>query len=205
MNKGAVVLLATVCVVVTAFAAEQSNTFSSPIYGISVTKPPDWHYATAEQHQANLERVEMTDEELERHVRAHSTTPLVMMMKYLEPYDDLNPSFKITVQPAGNLPKDDPILIMKGILLAFQKGFKNVSIKEGPARTVVDSLSAAYLRMHYDLVTADSMVYPTCSEIWIVPRGNLIFLIGSGTPQEDTAGARAEVATILASLKIVKE
>jgi hypothetical protein len=66
----------------------------------------------------------------------------------------------------------------------------------------VSGLAGAYVRVHYTLQTAENASFPTASELWIVPRGDFFFMIGAGTRQDEKTGTRAEIASIIQSVKI---
>ena len=197
-------LLLTTCVLLTGMtiAEESDDTYRNPTVGITVTKPANWHFTTAEENLENLQRTKLKDDEFLKYVQLHATAPLVAMTKYAEPYDDLNPSFKVIIRPLGQLPGDDPAKMTELVLPQLGKQFDDFSIEEGPLDTVISGLKAAYVKFHYSLQTEDSTVFPTCSELWIVPRGNFFFMIGAGTRQDEKTGKREEIAGIMATLRL---
>lgn len=130
----------------------------------------------------------------------HSTAPLVVMMKYPEPYDDLNPSFKINIKPLGQLKGVDPKQILHLILPQFKKIFQDFALAQEPMDTIVAGLNASYMRINYSLSIPDGRKFPTASEIWVVPRGNFFFMLGAGTRQDEKTGSRNEITKILNSV-----
>ena len=186
------------------FATAQNNndTYTNPTLGISLTKPAEWHFMSAEQNQENLRRTKLNDEEFQKLMLKYATAPLVVMTKYQEPYDDLNPSLKVNIKPLGGLPGDNPGLIMGLILPSLEKVFEDYSVEEGPTDTLVSGLRASYVRVYYTMRVSDTTGFPTCSELWIVPKGSFFFMIGAGTRQDEKTGTREEIAEILASLKL---
>ena len=205
MKTSILTIIMFVCLAGPLVGEDGDSTYTNPTIGISITKPAEWHFVTAEQHQENLERVNMKDEQFRQYVLEHSRLPLVAMTKYPEPHDDLNPSLKINVRPLGSLPKEEPVKILEAILPQLRRSFEGFSIEEGPRDTVLAGARTAYARFHYSLETQDSTVFPTCSEIWIIPRTNHLLMIGAGTRQDEKNGKREEIAEILATLKIDKE
>ena len=197
-------MLAAAVLVPCAGAESDENTYDNPGIGISVTKPADWHFGTVEDHRDNLRRMTYRDEEMGEYVREESTAPLVYMMKYPEPYDDLNPTFKVGIRPLGTIPNDQPTAVLTVLLAGFRRTLNELTVQAGPKDTTIDGLPAGYLRIHYDLVTTDSAVCSACSEVWIVPRDSCLLMIGAGTKQDDADSAREEIATILGSLRIKK-
>jgi len=49
------------------------------------------------------------------------------------------------------------------------------------------------------------LVFPTASELWIVPRGDYFFLIGAGTRQDEKTGGRDEIRSILGTVRIEQQ
>jgi hypothetical protein len=178
-----------------------TNTYSNPTLGISVTKPKEWHFATLEQHRENLGRAEFKDEEFQKMVQKYSTAPLVVMMKYQEPYDDLNPSFKMNIRPLGNLPEDDPTAIVSIAVAGLRANFPDFKMVIPPGETTVAGQKAGYVKVHYTMEVKDVGKFPVCSELWVVPRGKYFYLMGSGTRQDEKTGKREEIKKIIESIK----
>jgi hypothetical protein len=113
----------------------------------------------------------------------------------------LNPSFKINVRPLGGFAKFAPEDILTAALPTFSRAFSDVQVLEGPRSAAVSGRRAAYARLSYTLKAKDLAV-PTTSEIWIVPRGSVFFMIGAGTRSDERNGSRAEIRRILDSVRI---
>jgi hypothetical protein len=186
-----------------AFAASD-NTFINVTVGFSVTKPDSWQFLTVEQNLENLKRMQLNDEQFREVMVKYSTAPLVAMMKYPEPYDDLNPSLKVNVKPLGNLKGMDPKGIINLVSAPLKSVFKDFEITVPPMDTTVSGLRAGYAQFNYSLAIPDGRSFPTVSELWIVPRGEYFFIIGAGTRQDEKTGTRAEIQSILKTVKIDK-
>lgn len=182
--------------------AQDANVFESVTVGFKVTKPSEWQFATAEENLENLNKVQVNDEEFKQLMLKYSTAPLVAMMKYPEPFDDLNPSFKVNIKPLGHLKGTDPKKILGLILPQFQRLFQDFYLVQSPTDTVVGRLPAAYMRINYSLAIPDGRTFPTTSELWIVPRGEYFFMIGAGTRQDGKTGSREEISKILSSVEL---
>ena len=182
--------------------AQGTNEFESVTVGFKVTKPSEWQFVTAEENLENLKKVQMNDEELQQLMLKYSTAPLVAMMKYPEPFDDLNPSFKVNIKPLGQLKGTDPKKILGLIIPQFQKMFQDFKLVQAPIDTVVGKLPAAYMRINYSLAIPDGRTFPTASELWIVPRGDFFFMVGAGTRQDGETGSREEISKIISSVEL---
>jgi hypothetical protein len=184
--------------------ADEAEVFKSVTAGFEVTKPADWQFATAEQNLENLKRTELNDKEFHAAMVKYATAPLVAMMKYPEPFDDLNPTLKVNIKPFGQLKGTAPTKIMTLLLPQFEKAFKDFALVEPPTRVRVSGIESGYMRMNYSLQVPDGRTFPTTSELWIVPRGDYFFMIGAGTRQDEKTGSRKELQAILDTVRISK-
>lgn len=200
MRQTGLISLALVVVTMTA-SADDADTFRSITVGFEVTKPAEWQFATAAQNLENLKRTELADKEFHAAMLKYATAPLVAIMKYPEPFEDLNPSLKVNIKPFGQLKGTAATDILELLMPQFAKVFQDFSVVVPPTQATVSGRAAAYTRMNYSLV-ADDRTFPTTSEIWIVPRGDYFFLIGAGTRQDEKTGSRKEIQSILDSVRI---
>jgi hypothetical protein len=184
--------------------AEDPNIFISRAAGFSVTKPANWYFLTAEANAENLSKTRLQDEELQKMMQKYATAPLVIMTKFQEPYDDLNPSFKVNIRPLGSLDGANPVAIIELVKGSLQKAFKDYLEIQPPIEKEVAGFKAAYMMIHYSLETSDGQKFPTCSELWIIPRGKFFFMIGAGTNQVPDKNEQQEVASIINSIRIDK-
>jgi hypothetical protein len=129
---------------------------------------------------------------------------MVVIAKYEEPYDDLNPSLKVNMRPLGNFSADKPTAILDIISKQFESLFEDYKVVTAPKETKLAGLKAGYLKVHFSMKIPDGRTFPTCSELWVVPRGKHFFMIGAGTRQDEKTGKREEIEKILETLKIDK-
>lgn len=183
-------------------SAENNNKFESVTVGFKVFKPNDWRFVSAYENLVSLNRIRLNNEEFHKLMLKHSTAPLVAMMKYPEPFDDLNPSFKVTTKPLGQFKGLDPKVILDRLIPQFGKIFQNLDLVQPPEDTMVAGLNAAYMRIHYSLTIPDGRVFPTSSELWVVPRGSYFFILGAATRQDEKTGSRVEINKILDTVEI---
>ena len=67
---------------------------------------------------------------------------------------------------------------------------------------VVSGLKGAYARIDFTLEATGVGSFPTTSELWIIPRGDYLFIMGAGTRQDEKTGSRAEIRAILDTVRI---
>ncbi|MCW8832255.1 MAG: hypothetical protein OQK09_03620 [Colwellia sp.] len=181
-----------------------NNDFESVTVGLKISKPSDWQFVSAQENLENLKRVEHGSPEFKKLMLKHTTAPLVAMAKYAEPFDDLNPSIKVNLKPLGSLDGNNPSQILNLILPQFKKSFQGFKLVQKPVETKIAGLKASYMRLNYSLSIPDGRSFPTTSELWIVPRGDFFFMIGSGTRQDEATGTRKEIKEILNTLVLSK-
>ncbi len=170
--------------------------------GIQLTKPTDWVYISAEQNLANFKAIKQDDEEFHAMAQKYVTAPLVSMAKFPEPFDDLNPSFKVNIKPYGVFKGKQPKEIMSILVAQFHKIFKDFVIVQPPTEVMVSQITSAYARMNYTIEIPDGRAFPTTSELWIVPHGDYYFMIGAGTREDGKTGSREEIQSILKTVRI---
>jgi len=197
------VFLAVSFVLVTApVLAADPNAFNNPTAGLQLTKPAEWSYVTAAQNMDNIKAMKLSDEEFHAAMQKYATAPLVAMMKFPEPFEDVNPSFKVNLKPYGGLKGKPPQEIINLVVPQFQKTFKDFVLVQPPTEVVVSGIKSAYARMNYTMEIPDGRTFPTTSELWIVPRGDYFFMIGAGTRQDGKTGSREEIQSILKTVQI---
>ena len=182
-------------------AAETTDRLENPTAGIVVVKPTGWHVGTIQQIEANRAKVRMNDAELQKAIQQSAAAPLFVFTRYPEPHDSLNPSIQVALRPLGPLVDRTPVEIMQVAVEPLKKAFKDFRLVSEISATTVSGMPAAYMKGAYTLVTQDRE-YPTLSRLWIVPRGNFMFFMGMGSPQEGPDVSEAEFTAFVKSIEI---
>jgi hypothetical protein len=169
--------------------------------GIQLTPPVGWHAATLEQVQANREAVRLADPEFERALTTRSALPLIVYMKYQEPYAGLNPTVQVTLRSAI---QGTPTSLLTTALAPMRRAFPKFRVVTPVQQTIVSGWPAATVTVTYTLTDRGGATFPVRSRMWVVPRGNLMFLIGmsGSTAGEDLC--EGEFRDVLASIHIDK-
>ncbi len=202
MRKLAAIFVFSLFFASTLCAEDNANVFKNVTVGLEVTKPESWHFLTADQNLESIKRMKLNDEEFHSLVIKYSTAPLVIITKYSEPYDDVNPSLKINIKPFGNLKSRDPKEVLTIISDQIKNVLKDYQVVQKPTDTEVAGIKSGYMRVKCSLQAKEGPSFPITSEFWIVPRGDFFFLIGGGTRQDEKTGTRIEIGEILKTLKI---
>ncbi len=154
-------------------SAADENEYSNPTLGITIIKPEAWHFATAAEVSENLEHVELNDEGFEAFMKKQATAPTVALTRFDDPYDDLNPTIKVNIRSLGKFSPDDPVRILEFISKPQSKVFADFKFATEPKEVELAGMKAAYMCFDYTLKTPDGWAFPTRSELWIVPHGNV--------------------------------
>ena len=184
--------------------AGDSEVLNNPTAGFQVTKPQGWHTITAAENMENIKKIKLDDAEFHAAMQKYATAPLVAFSKYPEPYDDVNPSFKVSIKPYGKLKGRQPEDIIGFVIPQFENLFKDFVLAQKPIATEVSGIKSAYMKMDYTMEIPDGRTFPTTSEMWVVPRGDYFFIIGAGFRQDEKNGSREEIQDILKTVIIEK-
>jgi hypothetical protein len=181
--------------------AQPAETVVNKTLGLEVTKPAGWQFLTAEANAENLRSVHADDKDLQQAFAKYASAPVVAFSKYAEPYSDLNPSFKLNIRPAGQFAGRNAREILAVVLPTLRRAFPDMKVEQEPSETLVSGQPASYARFQYTLVAGEKR-FATVSELWIVPRKSYFIMIGAGTRQDEANGTRAEIHSILATVKL---
>jgi hypothetical protein len=182
--------------------AAEADTFRNPCAGISITKPAEWYYMGIDQNYENLKKSKMKDEERKKMSLKIAYVPMLIITKYKEPYNNLNPTLKVDAMPAGDFKGTDPIKMLSGLISSMNDIFNGYKIIKGPLNVKVDGLSGAYVRFNTIMELETGQAYPSTSEVWLIPRGEHIFMFSANTRQDESNCTREEVRKIIDTIKI---
>jgi hypothetical protein len=134
-------------------------------------------------------------------MKTQANPPLAMVTKHPEPYPDINASFQLGFRPLGGLEGRSAVELMEILLPPLKAAYADFEVVEPISSTTVGGLPAARIGIRYSLKTADGGVFPTRSDLIVVPRGKFMFFIGMGRKPDDSEAAREQQA-IVTSLEI---
>ena len=185
-----------------AITAHAQELYENKTLGLSVQKPAAWYFITDKQYRDNIARTKMTDAEFQSLMLKFSSAPVFAITKYRVPYDDLNPSVKITVRPAGRANARNLLTVTKIVVAGIAKMVGKVDSIEEPKSMQISGFPAAYAAIDFTLETQEGRQFPTKSQLWIVLKDDLLFLIGAGTRQDERTGSRQEVQWVIDSIRL---
>jgi hypothetical protein len=182
--------------------AADADTFRNPCAGISITKPADWYYMGIDQNYENLKKSIMKNDDLKKMSLKIADVPMIVIMKYSEPYNNLNPTVKIDVKPMGEYKGTDPKKVLSALTASMGDFFDGFKIMKGPTEVKVDGMTGAYIRFNTIMKLENGQSYPSCSEVWVIPRGDHMFMFSANTRQDEKNCKRDEIRKIMDTIKI---
>lgn len=175
--------------------------FVSLTVGVSLRKPSSWHFMPTTWRVENLKRVDFKDEGFADLAAKYATQPLVIVSKYEETMDTLNPTFQTVFRP---LPLEDmsPEDVAQLALQAMPQIYEDFEIVEDVEPTEVGGHEAVHYAVKFTLRNHAGAVFTTLSETWIVKRGAYIFMLGGSGPPDGDDASRSEFAAMVRSIVI---
>ena len=175
--------------------------YSNPTLGVSVVKPPDWSVMRKLETLDNLPATNAKEAVLKM-VAKLVTVPLVILTKYKEPYDDINPTFTLDAIHRYDFNVSSPKAVVEAVAAEASVRYEDMRIVQGPEETTVNGRDAGYVGFNYTMKVPDGRTFPVRGEIWVILRNPYVFLITAGTRQDEKTGTRDEIKGILNSLVI---
>ena len=167
--------------------------------GISITIPEGWKKLSPKMLIEARQSVKLSDKDLEKIIKENPNIPLVTFTRYPEPYPTLNPGVTVTKQyiPVEGIPPKD-ILHMN--IEVFKRGYPDFTYVDEIQDTNVDGINSAYTKVNFTWTDGDRK-FPTTTRLWLVPRGQVMLIIGMSGPQEGPDASEDAFKEIFESIK----
>jgi len=186
------------------FSSSKGNKeiFHDKASGISITIPEGWKKVTPEMLIEARQSLKLSDKDLEKMVKKNPDLPLLVIIKYPEPYPTLNP--KVTVSkiyiPVEGIPPKDFLRINTQLI---KRGFPDITYVDEIQDTDVGGINSAYTKVNFTMTDGDRK-FPTTTRLWLVPRGLFMIIIGMSGPQEGPDASEDVFKEIFKSIKLEK-
>lgn len=177
------------------------NTYRNPKIGLKLVKPNDWLFVSEQQSLENRKNAELNDEQLEQEVQDEANLPTVSIAKYPEPYPTINPTVQIKhiVKPSPELQPED---VLRELVTSMQNGFFDFEVKGSLKATEVSGQNAAQMEAEFLMKTETGGMFTVYSRMWVVERGDDLFIIGMSGPATGDDASEEEFSTILLGIEI---
>lgn len=177
------------------------NTYTNPAIGLTVAKPEAWIFVSQEQSLQNRQNTQLHDKDLEREIQRTENLPTVSIAKHPEPHPTVNPTVQIkhVMKPFPDLGSRQ---VIEAALQQVHDAYSDFQIVE-PIRTAsLSGHSAATMEATFTMHTVADGAFAVYSEMWVVDRGEDLFIIGMSGPREGEDASREEFAAILSSIRL---
>jgi hypothetical protein len=184
------------------FLAEEGNAYESREAGFEITKPENWLFVPANTVAQNLALPRLHDKELERAIRSKPSVPFLVIARFPEPYDGLNPSVQVSFKTQGELLGQGAPALLTRVVERLKGNFRDFTFIRPVEATTVDGQPAARMSARYTVADAHGKEFKTVARMWVIPRGEYMFTISMYGAAEGPNTSEKEFEQILQSIKI---
>lgn len=185
-----------------ATAGEQpGDRFENAAVGISLMRPAGWRMASLQEVAAQRASRRLTDKEMEARLQ-RVPAPLFVFTKYPPSHPSLSPTITVKFIPLRSLADVPPEEMLRTTLTMMKRGAPDLTLLEEVHSTEVSGLKAAAAKAAYTSRHADGSDYKILTRMWMIPRGQFVFIVGMNGPQDGPDVSEQEFRAVLASVKI---
>jgi len=186
-------------------AAGNDPVIASRVAGISMSKPDGWKFVRVGEIVDQFKEPNFNPEEFRAAMATRRSGPVIAISKYSEPFGDINPSIKITVGPAGSMSGMKPLEAAKLVLPLYEQQFPNdFEVSLQPTPTIVAGFEAAYDKMSFSFKIQGAKKLFLTSELWIIVKGEYLFVIEAATEKNERTGSREEIHSIIETIRMAQ-
>ena len=167
-----------------ALDADDNNTFHNLCYGIKISKPEKWKF----ENYQNLLKSDIhfiyKNEEMANKINECPTSYCVLITRYNEPYDGLNPILKVTPVIIKDYANVNPTFILKTYLSLMNNFFNDFSIVQGVNNLKIDGNTAYQVKAKYSVKDNLNRTFRINSGMTIVIKDSIGFVIQTTCAQD---------------------
>jgi len=182
--------------------AGTENTYESREAGFKIAKPENWQFLSSKTVAQNLALPRLRDKELEKVIRSKPNVPFLVIARFPEPYEGLNPSVQVSFKTQGELLGQGAPALLTRVVERLKGNFRDFTYLRPVEATTVDGQAAARMVARYTVADAEGKEFKTVARMWVVPRGEYMFTISMYGPSEGPNASEEEFDQILQSIKI---
>jgi len=183
-------------------SAREAHTYRSATLGFQITKPATWSYLSEDEFRDVLQTTKFGDGTFQTLLEANSVMPQVFMTKYKEPTKDLNPTITAGAYAYRREEKNNPALLIAGIIKHMKIVMPNFALAEAPRETLFAGLKATNMTIHSTMDTKGGTSIPATTQLWIIPRPHFFLMFQGSTRRDEANGSWAEIDAILKTVMI---
>jgi hypothetical protein len=183
-------------------AADNPNFYSRPV-GFAIKRPVGWHWLSDTESLNKQIPRRLSDAELAKAIGKRPELALVQIGMHPEPYAGFNPSIQVSVKALASFPSKNMVEALAPLLEQVKKEHPDLIVLDAPQETKVTGWPGARMKVRYsDTIGGESV--QVAARLWLIPRGDFVFVIGMSNTAEGEGSAEAPLAGALASIRILK-
>ena len=172
--------------------------------GFKLVKPANWVFVPTKSVAQHLAMPKLKDKELEKQIRSKPNVPFLVIARFEEPYEGLNPSVQVALKTQGELLGQGVVALLKRIVERLKGNFDDFVLVEPAMETTVDGKPAGRMVGRYTVTDDRGKEFNTKVRMWVVPRGEYLLTISMYGPSEGPNTFEQEFAGILRSIQIAE-
>lgn len=182
-----------------------SDLYHNADAGFHLTKPAAWHFLPQSVVAKNLALPRLREKDLENAIRSKPEMPFLIVTKFKEPYEGLNPSVQVSFRTQGDLAGKGARVLLERSVARLKENFADYNEVEKVTETLLDGRPAARMAASYTVRDAAGAEFKTLARMWVVPRGDYMLTIGTYGPTSGSNVSDKEFQSILDSIKLTAE
>jgi hypothetical protein len=194
-------VILSVCLARCLFAGTENN-YESREAGFKITKPDNWQFLPTKTVAQNLALPRLRDKELERVIRSKPNVPFLVIARFPEPYEGVNPSVQVSFKTQGELLGQGAPALLNRVVERLKGNFRDFTFIRPVETTTLDGQAAARMVALYTVADAQGKEFKTVARMWVIPRGDYMFNISMYGAHEGPNASEKEFEQILQSIKI---
>lgn len=178
-----------------AIAADDAHRFTDPAAGLGVTRPATWQFVDLAKPVVDAGA---------DGAAAPAKPPLgpVVEMRKLDGVTTaLKPNFKATLKAFGEIPREDAKWFFETTVASVQAHMPGATLTTPVHAVKVGGRDGLHAAIEAAAPSSEGVVETGTVELWMVPLGDVYYLLGGSYPRDDRA-AQAEFRSIIASLEL---
>jgi hypothetical protein len=184
--------------------AQARERVTAPVGGISIEKPTGWFTVPPGDAIANLRKVEFDSPAFQQRLQQAASEPLIVFTKYPVSHPGLIPTIKVNYRRIPDNKRIGAVGVLNAVIDAMRQGFGTVDILDAPTETRVGGLPAAHMRVAY-VMTSQGEKLSAVSEMWMIPRGDYVLIVGVAYSPDEPAPVRDEILAAVGSVQIAAQ
>ena len=185
--------------------AEETTFVEVKELGFSINKPDNWHF-----YQELKKPLGQDNPSLEALTVHYAKTPVAAISKFPAEYvKDINPNVRVTLKPVrttikkNTVDSNEPEMLLNSIVVSLKSVLQHFQ-QEGEVQALnISDYHAAFVRVSYAMQMMDGTQTRGNSDIWLVmPRADYAFLISAVTRKDQSNGTRAELQSIVETIRL---